>query len=255
MSLNFNVSKKHFVELINNYSGKIVLINLIDRKKEGTDQKIIGELYHKCLKESNIPRIDFTWFDFHEECKKMKYENISKMLKTSSVSGGLSNFGYTHIIAKSGFSFDKLERTPSEVSGLFTILSKQEGVFRTNCIDCLDRTNVIQSVLARQVLHKVLNKLGFEDVPSGEVFEVFLHEFESKYKEVWADNGDHLSIAYTGTNAMKGDFTRIGKKTKKGSLIDGKLACQRYYLNGFVDGYHQDCHDLFLGNFIYYKTY
>jgi hypothetical protein len=31
-------------------------------------------------------------------------------------------------------------------------LQKQEGVFRTNCMDCLDRTNVVQSVLARNVL-------------------------------------------------------------------------------------------------------
>lgn len=30
-----------------------------------------------------------------------------------------------------------------------TLISQQEGVFRTNCIDCLDRTNVVQSMLAR----------------------------------------------------------------------------------------------------------
>lgn len=29
---------------------------------------------------------------------------------------------------------------------------QQEGVFRTNCIDCLDRTNVVQSLLARESL-------------------------------------------------------------------------------------------------------
>lgn len=30
-----------------------------------------------------------------------------------------------------------------------TVVSQQDGVFRTNCIDCLDRTNVVQSMLAR----------------------------------------------------------------------------------------------------------
>ena len=169
------------------------------------------------------------------------------MLKTSSVSNGVNNFNYTNISCKSSFTFEKLERNHRDVIGEFKIISTQQGLFRTNCIDCLDRTNVIQSVLARGALHKILKELNFEDFPTGEVFEIFLGDFESKYKNVWADNGDNLSIAYTGTNAMKGDFTRIGKKTKKGSLIDGKLAVTRYYINGFCDGYHQDCHDLFLG--------
>lgn len=31
-------------------------------------------------------------------------------------------------------------------------IQKQLGVFRTNCMDCLDRTNVVQSVLGRNVL-------------------------------------------------------------------------------------------------------
>ncbi len=30
------------------------------------------------------------------------------------------------------------------------ILSVQDGVVRTNCMDCLDRTNVVQSLLARR---------------------------------------------------------------------------------------------------------
>jgi len=32
--------------------------------------------------------------------------------------------------------------------------SMQSGVFRTNCADSLDRTNVVQSMLAARVLHR-----------------------------------------------------------------------------------------------------
>lgn len=39
------------------------------------------------------------------------------------------------------------------------LVSVQEGIFRTNCIDCLDRTNVVQSMLAKRVLSDTLNKL------------------------------------------------------------------------------------------------
>ena len=31
-------------------------------------------------------------------------------------------------------------------------LCRQEGVFRVNCMDCLDRTNVVESILSREVL-------------------------------------------------------------------------------------------------------
>lgn len=44
------------------------------------------------------------------------------------------------------FLMDKDKRT----------ISLQEGVFRTNCIDCLDRTNVVQSLVAWRSLTTVL---------------------------------------------------------------------------------------------------
>lgn len=36
------------------------------------------------------------------------------------------------------------------------VVTSQEGVFRSNCMDCLDRTNVIQSLLARRSLQAQL---------------------------------------------------------------------------------------------------
>ena len=36
------------------------------------------------------------------------------------------------------------------------VVASQEGVFRSNCMDCLDRTNVIQSLLARRSLQAQL---------------------------------------------------------------------------------------------------
>lgn len=36
----------------------------------------------------------------------------------------------------------------------------QTSVIRTNCMDCLDRTNVVQSTIARYVLTQQLRELG-----------------------------------------------------------------------------------------------
>lgn len=41
-----------------------------------------------------------------------------------------------------------------------TVLLRQNGVFRTNCIDCLDRTNVVQSLLAKLQLNAALKLLA-----------------------------------------------------------------------------------------------
>ncbi len=39
------------------------------------------------------------------------------------------------------------------------MICDQLGVFRVNCIDCLDRTNFVQSAIARLILETQLNTL------------------------------------------------------------------------------------------------
>lgn len=67
---------------------------------------------------------------------------------------------------------------------------------------------------------------------------------------MWADNADMISIQYSGTGALKTDFTRTGKRTKMGVAKDGINSLTRYYKNNFADGFRQDSLDLFLGNYI-----
>lgn len=70
---------------------------------------------------------------------------------------------------------------------------------------------------------------------------------EEAFREGWTDNADRISILYTGTPALKTDFTRTGKRSWKGAVNDGVNAVQRYYINNFCDGYNHDCLDLALG--------
>ena len=63
--------------------------------------------------------------------------------------------------------------------------------------------------------------------------------FEALFKNVWADHADMISIQYTGTGALKTDFTRTGKRTKMGLLEDGRRSLIRYYKNNFADGFRQ----------------
>lgn len=118
-------------------------------------------------------------------------------------------------------------------------------------MDCLDRTNVVQSVIGRKLLWKALSDSEIIQMPSQlGPFEKFQPEdLEKKFREVWSRNADVISVLYTGTNAMKTDFTRTGKRTKKGALMDGKYAITRYVKNNFYDGYNQNCIDLVTGKY------
>ncbi|TRY76783.1 hypothetical protein TCAL_14766 [Tigriopus californicus] len=116
-------------------------------------------------------------------------------------------------------------------------LQLQKGVFRTNCMDCLDRTNVVQSLLATENLNLVLRRMGILS-PADNVLDQL--EFQHIFKNAWADHADLISIQYAGTGALKTDFTRMGVRTKYGLLQDGWNSAVRYVFNNFTDGIRTD---------------
>ena len=132
-------------------------------------------------------------------------------------------------------------KTPTLASlpTLPSLLKQQQGIFRTNCMDCLDRTNVIQSQIAWVVLVNQMMKLGIQ-------LEEVLH-VKPIFKHAWADNGDLISRCYAGTNAMKNDFTRNGQRDITGFAKDASSSVQRLYLNYVRDGYTQKLLDVLQG--------
>uniref|UniRef100_A0AAV2K5R3 Uncharacterized protein n=1 Tax=Knipowitschia caucasica TaxID=637954 RepID=A0AAV2K5R3_KNICA len=77
---------------------------------------------------------------------------------------------------------------------------------------------------------------------------------ETERLQAWADNANACAVQYAGTGALKTDFTRTGKRTQWGLLMDGWNSMIRYYKNNFSDGFRQDAIDLFLGNFAVDET-
>nr|XP_028945499.1 phosphoinositide phosphatase SAC8-like isoform X2 [Malus domestica] len=70
-----------------------------------------------------------------------------------------------------------------------------------------------------------------------------------KHLEMWAVQGDEISLEYSGTYALKGDLVRYGKQTFGGIIKDGMSALSRYFLNNFQDGIRQDAMDLISGRY------
>jgi len=194
---------------------------LIDHKgAEATLEKA----YRDIVQELRNQNIKYEAFDFHAECGKMQWHRLDILM--ARLAHDLEQMGYFLLTRDN------------------VLVSVQDGVFRTNCIDCLDRTNVVQSMLAKRVLADTLSKLeisrNVDEHPS----------LEQLFKQVWADNADIVSTQYSGTSALKTDFTRTGKRTKMGAIKDGVNSLTRYYKNNFADGYRQDSIALFLGRYM-----
>lgn len=88
---------------------------------------------------------------------------------------------------------------------------------------------------------------GIMPAPKGDPFEELPPLLEDAFKELWTDNANRLSVLYSGTGALKVDFTRTGIRSRRGELEDGKRAVSRYFINNFYDTYNQNALDLVLG--------
>jgi hypothetical protein len=214
--------KLHMDSLIKKYKN-VLCVNLIDNKGS---QKKLADTYASLVENFKSNAVRYVFFDFHHECRK-DYANVDKLVKECSKS--LDSFGY--------FSCNLSKKE---------ILSLQSGAIRTNCMDNLDRTNVVQSVFAKTYVNDIFKTLGLVSKDSNFDADAV---FSKLYKNLWADHADGISTMYSGTGALKNDFTRTGKRTYLGLLSDGSNSLIRYYLNNFTDGKRQDSMNLILGKY------
>lgn len=221
---------RHFEDQVKLY-GDIFCVNLVNLSGYEEPVKLAYEKAVEALPDSLKKHVTYIYFDFHHECRKMRWDRV-RLLIEHLVDLGFTNDNY--------FGYDLNTKT---------VLSLQEKIVRTNCMDCLDRTNVVQSMLARWVLQRQFQKTHYLPEDSMSPWELVDPQFNLFFQNFWADNADAVSCAYSGTGALKTDYTRTGKRTKMGALYDLMNSITRYYLNNYKDGLRQDSYDLFLGKY------
>ncbi|CAL8295704.1 unnamed protein product [Merluccius merluccius] len=219
--------KRHFDSQFLIY-GKQTILNLVNQKGS---EKPLEQTFAKMVSGADKGMIHYIAFDFHKECSRMRWHRLQ--LLVDAVTEKQDEYGYFMVNAEG------------------KTVAQQTGTFRSNCMDCLDRTNVIQSLLARCSLQSQLQRMGVLNV--GQRVEEQA-QFERIYKNAWADNANACAVQYAGTGALKTDFTRTGKRTQMGLLMDGVNSMVRYYKNNLSDGFRQDSIDLFLGNYTVDET-
>lgn len=235
---------KHFATLERTY-GAVHIVNLLSAFKPGEVELTERYRYHvgrsplRRHEEGEVEEhhlLRETEYDFHERTKGASgYEGaktIQPYLKPSAES-----FGYF-------LSEEIAEETVIEGKRAIVkrpaVVMQQNGVFRVNCLDCLDRTNLIQGIISQMALELFLahrDERGNSD-------------FWMRHSTLWADNGDALSKIYAGTGALKSSFTRHGKMSLAGAIADARKSATRLYVNHFEDKNRQNTVDLLLGRLV-----
>ncbi|XP_049483873.1 synaptojanin-1 isoform X1 [Panthera uncia] len=203
---------RHFRTLKNLY-GKQIIVNLLG-SKEG--EHMLSKAFQSHLKASeHAADIQMVNFDYHQMVKGGKAEKLHSVLKPQVQK--FVDYGFFY------FNGSEVQRC-------------QNGTVRTNCLDCLDRTNSVQAFLGLEMLAKQLEALGLAEKPQ------LVTRFLEVFRSMWSVNGDSISKIYAGTGALEG-------KAKAGKLKDGARSVTRTIQNNFFDSSKQEAIDvLLLGN-------
>ncbi|KAG5929728.1 hypothetical protein E4U42_004887 [Claviceps africana] len=235
---------KHIEDLEQIY-GAVHIINLLSDTKPAEVE--LSDLYRHAIRRCPYSQsggssaehalLQDTHYDFHAETKgPAGYEaakDIRRYIEGSTV-------GFAYFLADGTDDSVEAATDAQAAAKRMVVVLQQDGVFRTNCLDCLDRTNLIQTLISQMAVEAFLTQAGVYATS----------DFWMRHSSLWADNGDSLSKIYAGTGALKTSFTRHGKMSLAGAMADMRKSVQRIYHNNFIDPSRQVTIDMLLGRLV-----
>ena len=178
---------KHFEQLSLNY-GSVHILNLLSEMKSGESELSARYKYHiahsplnqalDVEEASDHHELQESHFDFHAETKGPGgYEAASLVRRL--IQDRAESFAY-FLSDEAGLSGPETAPIDKALQTGPTFALQQEGVFRTNCLDCLDRTNLIQTIISQMAFESFLNHRSKH--ASADLW--------MRHSSLWADNGD-----------------------------------------------------------------
>jgi hypothetical protein len=229
----YTAAALHFDNLFERYGAPIYILNLVKaRERTPRERKLLDE-YTRAVDYLN---------QFLPEGKKLIHRawDMSRAAKSrdQDVIGTLEDIA-EDVLTTTGFFHNG--------DGHTSPIRVQNGVARTNCIDCLDRTNAAQFVIGKRALGHQLHALGMLD-DTGINYDT---DAVNLLTHMYHDHGDTIAVQYGGSqlvNTME-TYRKINQWTSHSrDMIE---SFKRYYNNSFLDGQRQEAYNLFLGNYIF----
>ncbi|XP_059640914.1 phosphoinositide phosphatase SAC2-like isoform X2 [Cornus florida] len=274
-------TRLHFENLVKRYGNPIIILNLIKTREKKPRESILRaefanaiDFINRDLPEEN--RLKFLHWDLNKYSRNKATNALELLSKVAAYALNLTGFFYCHVpqtARTNGLSnwshFEKNEictlqncdknkdadNLETEVSGSSSDVSTdqsikspkfQKGVLRTNCIDCLDRTNVAQYAYGLVALGYQLHALGFLDVPNIDLDSSLADDLMRVYETM----GDTLALQYGGSAAHNKIFSERRGQWKAATQSQELFrTLQRFYSNAYMDAEKQDAINVFLGHF------
>lgn len=228
----YSKSALHFNNLFERYGKPVQVLNLIKQREKTPRETKLLDAFSDCIEYLNqfLPedkKLDYTAWDM-SRASKSRSQDVIKWLEK--------------------YSEETLNKTGFFQNGETLLDTKlQQGICRTNCVDCLDRTNSAQFVIGKRALGYQLHALGF-------IKEKYL-EYDSDVTniltEMFHDHGDTIALQYGGSHLV--NTLQTYRKINQWSSHSRDIieSVKRFYSNSFMDAQRQEAINLFLGNYVY----
>ncbi|XP_055889530.1 polyphosphoinositide phosphatase-like [Biomphalaria glabrata] len=240
----------HFNQLLCRYGAPIIVFNLVKTRENKRHESILSEDFIKAIDYLNqfLPEehgIQYIGFDM---ARVNKRKDADVMLRLNRIARYcMKQTGFFLSVQPSQAQYLLIDPQLQSLKGVWGPLGcKQSGAVRTNCVDCLDRTNTAQFALGRSALAYQLYALGVLESPHLE----FDTDCVKMLEELYEDHGDTLALQYGGSqlvHRIKG-YRKVARWTSHSRDIMQTLS--RYYSNNFSDVEKQQAFNLFLGVFV-----
>ncbi|KAI9032884.1 SacI homology domain-containing protein [Phycomyces nitens] len=241
----FSAAALHFENLFTRYGTPCIVLNLIKQKEKTKRESILGKEYAEAVAYLNqfLPvdkRIKYIAWDMSRASRSHDQDVIGYLEKIAEETMEATGFFHSGFEPAAKHKPDRGELPPRRA------YTRQHGVLRTNCIDCLDRTNAAQFLMGKCALGHQLYALGVIGSPKID----FDSDVVNIFTEMYHDHGDTIALQYGGShlvNTME-TYRKINQWTSHPrDMIE---SIKRFYANAFSDADKQDAINLFLGNYV-----
>ncbi|XP_031388233.1 phosphoinositide phosphatase SAC2-like isoform X2 [Punica granatum] len=281
----YGATRLHFENLFSRYGNPIVILDLVKTHEKKPRESVLSAEFLRAarvlredLSEEN--GLVFYHLDLNKYFSSSGATNaLSLLCKSARKALDLTGLFYHHVVAdlqpKESLTSQQKPEIDSDSSSVQEISSKvgdknssqnkgsnctgdasenprikqrmlQNGVLRTNCIDCIDRTNVAQFAYGLVALGRQLQALGLSD----DIEIDFDNPLAKDLMDLYEAMGDTLALQYGGSAAHNKIFCEIRGQWKPATQSQELFrTVQRYINNTYTDPEKQDAINLFLGHY------